>query len=687
VKEHGVQRIDLLKVDAEKSELGVLRGIDEEVWGIIRQIVIEVHDQEGPVMAEVMRLLGDHGFEATVEEEDALRGSGLYNVYAVRAPRADGKPRSDTFAGEDDAELERKVEDLGRALTMAAERTATPWLLCICPSSPARLMDPVQQALHERMEGLLASRLNGVNGVTVLGTRDLARSYPVSDYYDRHGDELGHVPYTRGFFAALGTAIVRHIAAIRRSPYKVIVLDCDQTLWRGVVGEDGVDGIAIGPAHKALQEFMVAQHDAGKLICLCSKNQEADVLEVFDRREDMPLRREHLVSWRINWQAKSQNIRSLASELQLGLDSFVFLDDNPLECAEVRANCPEVLSLQLPKTAEQVPAFLRSVWAFDHARTTSEDRKRTRLYQENSQRERLREKSLTFAEFIADLGLEVSIDAMSPQQLRRVSQLTQRTNQFNVNKVGRSESELEAMSREANTDCLTVNVSDRFGDYGLVGVAVCESDAEQLHVDTLLLSCRALGRGVEHRLLARLGDIAAQRGLAQVRIPLKRTDRNQPAFEFLTSVGERYSQPNEDGIDFVIPTQEAQGVTFQPGAAVPATPADEATDRPAASARGGWGAARLSEMSARLLGVPGILSAIDEHKLGQVRSGASAASLPPRTETQRLIAGIWEQLLGLDRVGIHENFFDLGGHSLLATQVISRLRDVFRVNLQLQDAL
>ncbi|HET9359033.1 MAG TPA: amino acid adenylation domain-containing protein, partial [Vicinamibacterales bacterium] len=506
--------------------------------------------------------------------------------------------------------LQREVEELGRAVTMAAERIATPWLVCICPSSPATLSDPAQQALHERMEVLLASRLQDTNGVALFRTGDLARAYPVPDYYDRHGDEIGRVPYTRAFFAALGTAIVRHIAAIKRSPYKVIVLDCDQTLWRGVVGEDGVDGIAIGSAHKALQEFMVAQHDAGKLICLCSKNQESDVLEVFDRRDDMVLRRDHLVSWRINWQAKSQNIRSLADELQLGLDSFVFLDDSPVECAEVRANCPEVLSLQIPTAAGQMPAFLRSVWAFDHVRTTSEDRQRTRLYQQNAERERLREKSLTFADFMADLDLQVTIDPMSPPQLSRVSQLTQRTNQFNVHKVGRSEVELDALSREANTHCLTVGVSDRFGDYGLVGVAICESGAEHLTVDTLLLSCRALGRGVEHRVLARLGEMAADRGLAHVRIPLKPTDRNQPALEFLTSVGARYSQPNGDGIDFVIPTQEARAVTFQPVAAAETTPEETTTERAAPAARAGWSAARLSEISARLLDVPTILGAI-----------------------------------------------------------------------------
>jgi amino acid adenylation domain-containing protein/FkbH-like protein/FkbM family methyltransferase len=686
VRENGIDRIDLLKVDAEKSELPVLRGIDDDVWRIIRQIVIEVHDQEGPVLAEVLGMLRQHGFEATVEEEDALRGSGLYNIYGVRAPVAASERRGDANSAGDGLELQRKVEELGRALTTAAERTVTPWLVIICPSSPAVLSDPARRALHEQMEGLLASSLKDATGVTLVRPADLARAYPLPDYYDRHGDELGHVPYTREFFAAMGTSIVRHFAGMKSAPKKVIVLDCDHTLWKGVCAEDGVAGISIDPARKALQEFMVAQHDAGRLICLCSKNQEADVFEVFDRRDDMVLRREHLVSSRINWRPKSENIRSLAEELQLGLDSFVFLDDNPVECAEVRANCPEVLSLQLPQAAEKIPAFLASVWAFDQARITAEDKQRTRLYQQNAQREQLRERSLTFAEFLADLELDVSIDRMSPHHLRRVSQLTQRTNQFNVNKVERSEHELDAMFREANAECLTVHVSDRFGDYGLVGVAICESTTERLDVDTFLLSCRALGKGVEHRMLARLGEIAAERGLAHVRIPLKRTNRNQPALEFLTSVGARYGESNGDGVDFVIPTHEAQSVTFQPDSSAAAVPDEEPTGRAAPAAKGGWSVAGLSELSARLLDVAAIVAAIDDRKLRRVRSDRSARFVAPRTQTQRLIAGIVEQVLGVDRVGLYDDFFDLGGHSLLATQLISRLCDVFSINLPLQTA-
>ena len=177
---------------------------------------------------------------------------------------------------------------------------------------------------------------------------------------------LGCVPYTPVFFTALATMIARRFHALQRAPHKVIVLDCDQTLWGGVCGEDGPQGnLPRRCRRKALQEFMRAQHAAGRLLAVCSKNSEEDVREVFAQRLDMPLRHEHFATWRVNWSPKSENIKSMAKELNLGLDSFIFVDDNPVECAEVEANCPGVLTLQLPENPAEIPQFLKHCWAFD----------------------------------------------------------------------------------------------------------------------------------------------------------------------------------------------------------------------------------------------------------------------------------------------------------------------------------
>ena len=252
--------------------------------------------------------------------------------------------------------LERNARDFIEALHAAISRAGTPHLVALCPVSPPILIDPSRRSLLESIEERIVAGLEQVGGVTVIGPGDFA-AYPVDVAYDPQRDALGHIPYTPLFFAAMGTLLARRIHALKSPPYKVIVLDCDNTIWQGVVGEEGAMGVTMPPSCQTLQQFVVEQVAKGFLVCLCSKNEERDVLEVLERRTEMPLKREHLVAWRINWAPKSENIRSLAQELNLGLDAFVFIDDNPVECAEVRANCPEVLTLQLPP-ADDVGRFL-----------------------------------------------------------------------------------------------------------------------------------------------------------------------------------------------------------------------------------------------------------------------------------------------------------------------------------------
>ena len=168
------------------------------------------------------------------------------------------------------------------------------------------------------------------------------------------------------------------------------------------------------------------------LVALCSKNDEQEVLQVFAARSEMLLKKRDLVAWRINWQSKSENLISLSQELGLSLDSFIFIDDDPIVCAEIRASLPEVLTLLLPPVASEIPAFLRHVWVFDHESLTNEDRERTKLYQEHFMRERVRRDATSLDDFLANLELEVTISKMADPEVERVAELTMRTNQFNT---------------------------------------------------------------------------------------------------------------------------------------------------------------------------------------------------------------------------------------------------------------
>ena len=452
------------------------------------------------------------------------------------------------------AEVERGAQEFLSAIKAAATRLTTPMLVMLCPGKPQ------QGGQFEAIEKSIVAGLEKLDGVYTVTAEQLLATYPVEEFYDASGDEMGCVPYTPLFFTALATMMARRFHALKRAPYKVIVLDCDQTLWGGVCGEDGARGICLDAPRKALQDFMRAQHAAGRLLAVCSKNSEEDVREVFAQRLDMPLRNEHFAAWRVNWSPKSENIKSIAKELNLGLDSFIFVDDNPVECAEVEANCPGVLTLQLPENPADIPQFLKHSWAFDVLKVTAEDARRGEMYREGRQREELRAQAGNLAEFIAGLNLKIQIAPMSAEQVSRVSQLTQRTNQFNSTTIRRTEAEIQQLATHATI--LTVTVSDRFGDYGLVGVAVGEAVGEALDVDAFLLSCRVLGRGVEHAILAHLGNLALKQNKRSVNVHFHPSAKNKPALDFLQSVGAAFKQALNGGFVYVFPAEFAAGVTF-----------------------------------------------------------------------------------------------------------------------------
>ena len=390
IRENQIDKIDLLKIDAEKSELDIIKGIEDRDWPKIDQIVIEIHDRTHEAVKRIEDLLIEKGYRCAVEQETLLEHSGLFNLYATR-----GGPLTRFIpirgcrtvatrmgqARQTADSLKRNIQEFCAALRSFMNQATVPLVLCVCPRTPAAEADAeLKAALDDAEEALLSEAGTMANVHTISSASPLQR-YPVKDYYDPHSHQVAHIPYTPECYAAIGTALVRTIFNLKRDPFKVIVLDCDNTLWKGVCGEDGPLGIEVTAPYRALQEFMIGQMNAGMLLCLCSKNNEKDVLDVFDQRTDMLLKREHFVSWRINWNSKSENIKSLANELNLGLDSFIFIDDNPVDCADVKINCPGVLTLQLPRNTESFSSFLNHVWAFDHTRL---DRGRSKPHQDVS---------------------------------------------------------------------------------------------------------------------------------------------------------------------------------------------------------------------------------------------------------------------------------------------------------------
>jgi FkbH-like protein len=594
-----------------------------------------------------------------------------------------------------EARLERHLAELAQAITGAARATGTPHLVALCPPSDAALRHPARAAFLARAEERLHAALAGETSVYPLPSAELLALYPVAEPHDPHGDELGHIPYSAAFFTALATRIARAAYALWSAPRKVIAVDCDETLWKGVVGEVGPAGIEIDPPRRAVQELLVRQQQAGMVLCVTSKNVEQDVLEVWEARPEMPLRREHIVALRVGWQRKSESLRALSGELGLGLDSFIFLDDSPIECAEVEAALPEVLTVLLPQPKEAIPAFLEHVWAFDRLRVTDEDRRRTALYRENEERERVRRGSRSLSEFIDGLGLEVTIAPVAEAQVPRVAQLTQRTNQFNCTTRRRTEGEIQALRAEGPARvCLAVEVSDRFGDYGLVGLTIAEPRGSALDVDTFLLSCRVLGRTVENRMLRALGAIAEERGLQRVDLHFAPTKKNQPARDFLDAVGAVHKQAEGEREAFTVrlPAGEAAALPLTSLVAhlgdegreeAARAPEDKADRAPAPSAQLGRIARELGEVGA----IQAAIAAYRRRAPGDLSPIANADAAPILVSpVEAKIIAAWTEVLAIDGIGLEHDFFDLGGDSLTAAQVVARLRQAFEVQLPI-DAL
>ncbi|WP_414572304.1 HAD-IIIC family phosphatase [Nostoc sp. CCY 9925] len=579
--------------------------------------------------------------------------------------------------------------------------------IAICPISKSKIDKNLYNYfcnLKEKIT-LILENINGVYIIDLLKATDI---YQVRNYYNHFTNRIGHIPFTPELFTAAGTLISRKIFHLKNKPYKVIVLDCDQTLWKGVCSEDGPLKIQIETPFLKLQNFMVEQHKAGMLLCLCSKNNEDAVFQVFQHHSEMPLKLSHFVSWRINWSPKSENIRALASELQLSLNDFIFLDDDPVECAEVRERCPEILTLLLPSEPEKIPLFLNHVWAFEHLKNTEEDNKRTVLYQQNKQRDQFYIESLTLEKFLAGLNLNITISPLKHNQIERVVQLTQRTNQFNTTTIRRSTNELQQLLTTEYIECWVVEVSDRFGDYGLVGVIIFEVQLDALWINTFLLSCRVLGKNVEDNILVEMAKIAKKRGYSQLKIPYHPTKSNIPVFNFFNRVGTEFIKPSKSDFLFTIsvesimshsnliqtnygyyfsnklpPNEQLEGIThsinlqkspFMP----PSSSSSETKQLGELQEKSN----KLNQIANQFQTVEQILKCIQSQKK-RTRSQLKVSYLAPRTPVEEVLTKIWSQVLGIEQVGVYDNFFEIGGHSLLATQMISRLREVYQVELPL----
>lgn len=303
---------------------------------------------------------------------------------------------------------------------------------------------------------------------------------------------------------SLATALASQRGLVK----KVLALDCDNTLWGGIVGEDGLNGIKLSPhdypgnVFHTFQRQVLQLQRQGVLLALCTKNNEADVLEVLDAHPHALLRREHFAAWRINWENKADNLAAIARDLRIGLDAFVFIDDSPVECDLVRQLLPAVEVLRVPERVHLLPGLLAGYTGFFKMVTTADDLARTAQYQSERQRTAEASQAANLDEYLASLQLVAQIGPATADETARIAQLTQRTNQFNLTTRRYAPGEIEKMQQSPDCAVLAMHVRDKFGDYGLTGAAIVMHEHGIARIDTFLMSCRILVRRLEDALLA-----------------------------------------------------------------------------------------------------------------------------------------------------------------------------------------
>jgi FkbH-like protein len=371
----------------------------------------------------------------------------------------------------------------------------------------------------------------------------LALTAGIRALHDPRYEALGALYYSPAGARQLAKLWCRTLGALERTPAKVLVVDLDNVLWGGILGEDGADGLkmshsGIGLFYRRFQMSLLTLKASGVLLAACSKNNPTEAEVVLREHPDCLLRPKDFAALEISWDPKSEGLRRLSARLGLGLDSFVFVDDSRFEREEVHAALPEVRILEFPVNPEGLTGMLADSQAFDRLRITTEDTLRAQSYADETRREQLRATAQTPADFYRSLQLVAKLSRSQAEDFERLHQLIHKTNQFNLTAQRLTAEELRAKLQSSQFDVFTIRVSDRFGDSGLVGLAIIDK-TDPLHwcVENFLLSCRVIGRTVENAFVSWLGEQAEKDGAHMLTLHFAASGRNQVAREFLDRSG------------------------------------------------------------------------------------------------------------------------------------------------------
>lgn len=417
-----------------------------------------------------------------------------------------------------------------------------------------------QQVIENLNDGL-CKLAREIKAVHLINCEALARKAG-AEWFDARYWYTARAPFMPEALTILAFEYTKYVRALVGKTKKVIVVDLDNTLWGGIVGEDGINGIALGPnypgnAYLAFQYEIKQLSRRGVVLAINSKNNENDVREAFATHKHMVLKWDDFAATRVNWQDKVANMRELAEALSLGLDSFVFIDDNPYEGEMVRQALPEVTVVQVPREPSELPGLLSRLGFFDTVIYSEEDRKRGEFYRAQAGRVKLRRSSTNLEAFYRSLAMRLTVYDVGEAETPRVAQLTQRTNQFNMTTRRYTESDIKRFREDTGHLVRAYRLEDKFGDNGIISVVIVRKEDQSWYLDTFLMSCRVIGRTVEAAILALLVQEASEAGTASLVADFLPTRKNSPAKDVYPQHGFKETEQNSDILRYKLDIEKA----------------------------------------------------------------------------------------------------------------------------------
>ena len=394
-------------------------------------------------------------------------------------------------------------------------------------SLPISRINKLTSELNFYLESAIGENVKIVDINKVISKLSISSSVDLRYYYS--SKTLYSVEFYKQYFEYIKPIFLSTAGKIK----KALIFDCDNTLWKGVLGEDGFDNIKI---YQEIQYLALDLAKKGVIIGICSKNNPEDVDEVLKKHQDMIIRDNDIVIKKVNWSDKASNLKLIAKELNIGTDSLVFIDDSSFEIDLIKKKLPEVRVFQVPKKEYEYGLMVRELSnLFYNSSETKEDERKVQIYKEQLQRTKGEESIGNIEDYLATLGLVLKVYIDDLTQVTRISQMTQKTNQFNLTTKRYAEREITALIKEEGSTVISINVQDKYGDNGLTGLAIL--DNTQSIIDTLLLSCRVLGRNIEYQFMDVVVDIAKRNKLDELSAAYIKTNKNHQVVDFYEKCG------------------------------------------------------------------------------------------------------------------------------------------------------